>query len=46
MTRAQIFPTAIIALSAGASVMYFIAGDWRKGLYWAFATGIGVVMAF
>lgn len=34
----QIFPTIMIVLSVGASIMYFIKGDIRHGIYWAAAT--------
>ena len=41
-----VFPIIIMALSAGASIIFFFNGDWRRGLYWLFATGITAVVTF
>jgi hypothetical protein len=41
-----IFPCAMMLMSAGASAVYFADGDWRKGLYWFFATGITAAVTF
>lgn len=40
----RIFPFIIITLSALASLVYFIKGDIRHGLYWAFATAINLTV--
>lgn len=37
---------AMIILSVGASIGYFIAGDWKRGLYWLFAAGITSTVTF
>ncbi len=29
-----VFPIAIIALNIGAGIIYGIAGDWRRAVYW------------
>lgn len=36
----------ILAESVGASLAYFLAGDWRKGLYWLSASGIAISFLF
>lgn len=46
MNAARAFPIAIIALSACAGVVYFITGDWRKGVYWTAAAVIGISVTF
>lgn len=30
----KLFPTILIVLDICASCPYFMAGDWRKGVYW------------
>ncbi|WP_296592673.1 hypothetical protein [Methylophaga sp.] len=42
----RIFPTILIVLQAFSSVPYFAMGDWRKGLYWLFATGLTIVVTY
>ncbi len=32
-----LFPIAIILLNLGAAVVYGLAGDWRRAVYWAAA---------
>lgn len=34
MTRAQLFPTLLIALDLGAATVYALEGDWRRATYW------------
>lgn len=34
MTRAQVFPCIIMALSLGACAMYAVQGDARRAIYW------------
>lgn len=46
MTKAQILPLVLIVIQAGASVPYLLDGDYRKGFYWLFATGLTVVVTF
>jgi hypothetical protein len=38
--RTAIFPTLLIALDLGASVVYAVALDWRRALYWQVLTAI------
>lgn len=42
----RLMPTVLIILQAGSSVPYFYNGDWRKGLYWLFATGLTIVVTY
>lgn len=37
MRIAWIFPGLLIVLSIGASAVYFRQGDWRRGVYFAAA---------
>jgi hypothetical protein len=30
----RIFPTILIALDIAAAVVYFAAGDYKRGIYW------------
>ncbi len=34
MTRAQIFPAVLILLDLGAAVVYALAADPRRAVYW------------
>ena len=34
MTRQTLFPFLLIALNLGASLVYLIEADWRRGIYW------------
>lgn len=42
MTR--VFQLLMALMSAGACVCYAWDGDWRRALYWFFATGITVAV--
>jgi hypothetical protein len=46
MTRAQVFPCLMIALSLGAAIMYVADGDLRRAFYWFCASGITVAVTF
>jgi hypothetical protein len=46
VTWSHFFPSLMIALSAGASIVYGLAGDWRRTLYWAAAVVITTVVTF
>lgn len=46
MTRAQLFPTIMIALSIGASVAYAVDGDWRRTVYWFAAAVLNAAVTF
>jgi hypothetical protein len=35
----MIFPMLLIGLDLGASVVYAVALDWRRALYWACGSG-------
>jgi len=39
-------PGAMIGLSVVAGVMYWIAGEWWKGVYWFAAAGLNVAVTF
>jgi len=41
-----LFPTAILALSLCAAVVYLTQGDFRRGIYWLFAAGIVATVTF
>ena len=40
MNWARIMVFVMMAESVVASIGYFVAGDWRRGLYWAAASVI------
>ncbi len=40
------FVGLIMFESLCAAVAYALAGDWRKALYWASATGIAISLLF
>ncbi len=42
----KIFPTILIALDIGAAVVYGIAGDWRKVVYWIAAAVLNAAVTF
>lgn len=42
MTR--LFPLSIAALSIGACVVYFLAGDYRRAVYWFCAATMTVAV--
>ena len=39
----KLFPTILILLDLGASIVYFTQLDWRRGIYWI-AAGILTLM--
>jgi hypothetical protein len=42
--RRYIFPALLLLLNLGSAAMCFMAGDWKRGLYWiASAVCIGTV---
>ena len=43
---AKIFPIILIALDTGASIVYFCAGDIRRGVYWLAAAILTVTVTF
>ncbi len=46
MSSSQIFPSALICLSAGASIVYAFSGNWRLAVYWACAAILNTVITF
>ena len=34
MIPVKAFPTVLIALNIGAAIVYAIARDWRRAIYW------------
>lgn len=40
LTKAIVFPLAMMALSAIAAGAHAFEGDWKRALYWACAFGI------
>ncbi len=46
MTRVQLFPTIMIALSVCSAIMYLIDGDYRKAIYWFAAAVLSATVTF
>ena len=44
--RTAIFPILLIALDLGASVVYAVALDWRRALYWLAAAVLTACVTF
>ena len=44
--RTAIFPILLIALDLGASVVYAVALDWRRALYWIAAAVLTACVTF
>ena len=42
----KILPVAMIVMSVFASVVYFVAGDIRKGIYWMSAAILNAAVTF
>ena len=42
----HIFPVILILLDIGAAVMYGVARDWRKVIYWIAAAVLNMVVTF
>jgi hypothetical protein len=40
--KETLLPAAVIALSAGAGVVYLLCGDWRHALYWLAAAVVNL----
>lgn len=40
MTKAQVFPFLMLALSVASAVVYAFDGDWRRAGYWFSAAAI------
>jgi hypothetical protein len=47
MTRATFaFPCVLIALDISAAAVYFIAGDFKRGVYWVAAAVLTACITF
>ena len=42
----KIFPTVLLILDIGASIVYWTKGDWRKVIYWAAAACLTYVVTY
>jgi len=41
-----IFPTILIILDLCASGVYFVGGDWKRGIYWIAAAVLTACVTF
>ena len=46
MTRAQLFPTVLIALDVAAAAVYPLDHDLRRTIYWAAAAVLTAAVTF
>jgi hypothetical protein len=46
MMNPKILPAVMIVLSLAASIGYFAAGDFRRGVYWAAAAVLTASVTF
>ena len=46
MKPQHIFPVALILADLGAAVMYGLAKDWRKVIYWVAAAVLNITVTF
>jgi hypothetical protein len=46
MTRAQLFPTALIVLDVAAAVVYGLEADLRRTVYWLAAAVLTAAVTF
>lgn len=46
MKYIHIFPIVLILLDIGAAVMYGVACDWRKVIYWIAAAVLNAAVTF
>ena len=35
MLTTKFFPVILLACNIGSSIVYILAGDWKRGIYWA-----------
>ena len=42
----KLFPIALIVLDVGAAVVYAIAGDYKKAVYWIAAAVLNITVTF
>lgn len=46
MKTVQILPVVLILIDLGAAIGYFIAGDWKRGIYWIAAATLTATVTF
>lgn len=46
MKPQHFFPLALIIADLGAAVVYGLAGDWRKVIYWIAAATLSITVTF
>ena len=46
MTLDKVFPLVLVALMLSASVVYFITGDVRRGVYWFAGAVLNIAVTF
>lgn len=44
--KTKIFPAVLIAIDLAAAVVYGIAGDWKKVVYWTAAAALNAAVTF
>ena len=44
--KEKIFPLILIALDAGAAIVYACSGEWRKAIYWIAAAVLNACVTF
>lgn len=42
----KLFPVALIVLDVGAAVVYAVAGDYKKAVYWIAAAVLNITVTF
>lgn len=42
----KLFPTILIVLDLGASIMWLVAGDWRRAIYWLAAAVLTATVTY
>ena len=42
----KLFPVALIVLDVGAAVVYAVAGEYKKAVYWIAAAVLNITVTF
>jgi hypothetical protein len=42
----KLFPSILVLLDLGAAVSYFVAGDWKRSIYWLAAATLTITVTF
>lgn len=42
----KLFPSILIGMDIGAAIIYAIAGDWKKAIYWVAAATLTATVTF